>query len=173
MADTRATAIASPRAWHIGIHGNAAYEQAVGAAAYVKPFADVHLVYLRSGSYAERGTSPFNLAVLSRGQVAPGGASGIEAGGRIAMAGDKVLRPFASAAIAFLGNDWGAVARYAALPVSAATFRLDTVTPATLGKFIIGAELLGKTVDFRIEYMPEVGKRYLTHAGMMRLSYWF
>ncbi|QXQ08222.1 hypothetical protein KX816_09770 [Sphingosinicellaceae bacterium] len=173
VATTSATAIASPRAWHVGVHGNAAYEQPVGACAFVKPFADVHLVYERSGSYSESGPSPFNLAVLSRGQVAPGGAVGIEAGGRVTISDDKVLRPFASAAVAFLGNDWAAAARYASLPDSAPTFQVRTVTPATLGRLSIGAELFGKTMDFRVEYMPEVGNHYLTHAGMMRLSFWF
>ncbi len=173
VADVNETATSQPRAWHIGAHGKLAYELPIGKTAFVKPFADIHLVHVHSGSYVEQGSSPFSLAVLSQNQLAWGGEAGVEAGAQLAIVGDYVVRPFASAALAFLSSDWIAEARYAALASSAPTFRAETRTPGTLGRFTLGADLLGKKVDLRIQFMPDFASHYVTHAGMARFSYLF
>ncbi|NJC08634.1 hypothetical protein GGQ62_001632 [Polymorphobacter fuscus] len=171
VAQTGSSATASRRVWQIGTHGRLAYEQTIGTAAFITPFADFHLVHVRSGGYTERGPSPFNLTVLSHGRVALGGTAGVEVGGRIALSGDRIMRPFARAAVARLSNDWTVEARLAALSPQTPTFRIETPTPGTLGRFAIGAELLGKRVDLRVQYLPEFGANYRVHAGMARLSY--
>jgi hypothetical protein len=85
-----------------------------------------------------------------------------------------VLRPFASAGVRFGTNgDWTTTARLAARPVGQG-FRVSTPIPDVVGRFTLGAELLGtERWDLRIQYTAEVGDCYAAHAGTGRIAYRF
>ncbi|MBV1795703.1 autotransporter outer membrane beta-barrel domain-containing protein [Siccirubricoccus sp. G192] len=140
----------------------------------MQPRIDLHLNYVQSSSYTETGAGPFNLAVEAEGASTFAATPAVEIGGRIPLGNAAVLRPFASAGIAFLANsDWAATARFAGQTESRG-FRAATPIPDVLGKFTAGAELLSSTNwDFRLQYSAETGDGYTGHAGMGRLAYRF
>jgi outer membrane autotransporter protein len=174
VADQQTLAEASPRQWHMGGHARAAFEHRLGKAAYLKPFAEVHVVRVRSRGYTERGPSPFNLAVEGQGEVAAAVSAGLELGGRIGLGGRMMLRPFTSAAIEALDNDWDTTARFANLPSSSSLFSATTPAPGTRAKFAVGADILGDDrLEFRFQYAPEVGDGFVSHVGVARLAYRF
>ena len=159
-----------PREWATGLHAYAAYTASFGGVAYVKPFADAHVIYVDSGNYAERGLSPFNLDVAKQADTVVSGAAGLEVGASIGLKGGATLRPFASAAIDLRSKDnWTTQARF--VSQSGDRFSVDTAMPNTLGQFRIGAELKGaKNVDFSLQYAPEFGNGYTSHTGIARLA---
>lgn len=177
----RATAKASPEAWHAGAHARAAYQFAFFGAPgavveswYVQPRVDLHLNYVRSGSYTETGSSPFNLAVQGEGAKTFAAVPAVEIGGRVRVGEGMVLRPFASAGVSLNANsDWAATARFAGQPNSRG-FRASTPIPDVLAKVTAGAELLtGANWDLRVQYSGEFGDRYTSHTGMARIAYRF
>ncbi|MGF6230087.1 uncharacterized protein YhjY with autotransporter beta-barrel domain [Inquilinus ginsengisoli] len=167
------TADASPNIWHVGAHARLAYQAPI-ADWYVQPRLDLHLTYVHGNSYTETGAGPFDLAVESEGATAFTAIPAVEVGGRIAIGGTVVLRPYASAGVELNANgDWAATARFADQPGSRG-FRATTPIPDVLGKFTLGAEVLSSTSwDFRLQYGAEVGDGYSSHAGLGRLAYRF
>jgi uncharacterized protein with beta-barrel porin domain len=171
--DFGATASASPTAWHAGLHSRIAYQVPLDGW-YLQPRLDLHLTYVRSGSYTESGAAPFNLSVEAEGSTLFSAVPAIELGGRIRLNEAAVLRPYASIGIAAIAHDdWAATARFAGQPGSRG-FRATTPIPDTLAKFTLGAELLsGANWDFGLQYNLEAGDGYISHAGLGRLAYRF
>jgi hypothetical protein len=99
----------------------------------------------------------------------------VEVGGRVPLGPHgALLRPFASAGIAFIAaSDWAATARFAAQP-SGRGFRAATPIPDALGRFTLGAEILGTgSWDLRVQYIAEAGEGYTGQAGTARVTYRF
>jgi outer membrane autotransporter protein len=173
ISNFRANAKANPTAWHAGVHSRLAYQLPFNGW-YLQPRVDLHLNYVRSGSYTESGAGPFNLAVEAEGATSASAVPAIEVGGRIQLGEGAVLRPFASAGVEFLSNsDWATTARFAD-QASSRGFRTSTPIPNVLGKFTVGAELISSTNwDLRVQYSAEVGDNYVSHSGMGRIAYRF
>jgi uncharacterized protein YhjY with autotransporter beta-barrel domain len=168
-----ATASASPTAWHVGAHTRIAYQVPFDGW-YLQPRLDLHLTYVRSGSYTESGAAPFNLSVEAEGSTLFSAVPAIELGGRIRLGETTVLRPYVSAGVAALAHDdWATTARFAGQPASRG-FRATTPIPDVLAKFTLGADLLsGANWDFGVQYRLEAGDGYVSHAGVGRLAYRF
>jgi uncharacterized protein with beta-barrel porin domain len=84
------------------------------------------------------------------------------------------LRPFVSFAGEYLGNsDWAARARFVDQPNSAG-FRTSTPLPDGLGKFAVGAELMGSANwDLRLQYNADVGSNYVSQTGALKVDFRF
>ena len=145
----------------------------LGPAGYARPYADLHVIHIHSQRFAETGNSPFNLAVDAQSQTAVAGGVGLEVGGRIPLKSGGTLRPFASAGIELASNsDWTTTARF--VGQTSDSFDIRTAAPNSYGRFAVGLELLGaRNVDLSLSYNPEVGKDYVSHAGLAKLTYLF
>ena len=165
---------AKPNQWEVGAHANAAYAFDLGATGYARPYADLHVIHVHSQRFAETGNSPFNLAVDAQSQTAVAGGVGLEVGGRIPLKSGGTLRPFASAGVELASNsDWTTTARFVG-QAGGDSFDIRTAAPNTYGRFAVGLELLGaKNVDLSLSYNPEVGKDYVSHSGLAKLTYRF
>jgi len=168
-----ATAQASPTAWHAGAHSRIAYQIPFDGW-YLQPRLDLHLTYVRSGSYTETGAAPFNLSVDAEGSTLFSAVPAIELGGRIRLNEAAVLRPYVSAGVAAMAHDdWATRARFAGQPGSSG-FRATTPIPDVLARFTLGADLLsGANWDFGVQYRLDAGDGYVSHAGIGRLAYRF
>ena len=165
---------ASPTAWHVGFHGRAAYEMALGGW-YVTPSASVHAIYAHGNAFTETGASPFNLTVEEQDGFALTAAAAVEVGTRIDLGAYGVLRPFLGAGVSFTtANDWTTKARFTSLPGVADRFSTASPVPDVLGKLTAGVELAGSSSwDIRLQYDAEMGQDYLSHTGVARLSVHF
>ena len=163
-----------PNQWEAGAHANAAYTFDLGRSAYARPYTDLHVIHVHSKSFAETGNSPFNLAVDAQSQTAVAGGVGLEIGGRLPLKSGGALRPFASAGVEFASNsDWTTTARFVG-QAGGDSFDIRTAAPNTYGRFAVGLELLGASnIDLSLSYNPEIGKDYVSHAGVAKLTYRF
>ncbi|MCW8084033.1 autotransporter outer membrane beta-barrel domain-containing protein [Sabulicella glaciei] len=168
-----ATARAEPAVLHVGAHARIAYRVPLGGW-YVQPRLDLHLTAVRGSAYSETGAAPFNLAVKPSTGIAFVAAPEIEVGARIPLGGGVALRPFASAGLGFGANgDWAVTARFAG-QTAGRGFRATTPIPDVVGRFSVGAEILGTSRwDVRIQYNGEVGDGFSSHVGMARVAYRF
>ena len=99
------------------------------------------------------------------------GVAGVELGTKLPLSSKVTLRPFASAAIEYGSpRDWTTTARFADQPAGD-SFDLTTAGPETLGRFSIGADILGaKNIAFSVQYAPELGSGYTSHSGTAKLT---
>ncbi|HEY0333281.1 MAG TPA: hypothetical protein VGC74_06150 [Stenotrophomonas sp.] len=174
VAGVTDSARATPTQWQAGAHLRAAYSFPMGQNSFVRPFVEGHAIHVDDKAFTENGDSPFRLAVEGNADTALIGAAGVELGTSFAVGDGMTLRPFASAAVEFGNNrDWITTARFADQPQSG-SFDLTTASPGTLGRFSVGAELLGsQNLSFSVQYVPEVGKGYKSNTGVARLTYRF
>jgi len=165
---------AKPTQWQAGAHVRAAYTFAMGDHAFLRPFVEGHAIRVDDKAFTENGDSPFRLAVEGNADTALIGVAGLEAGASFKVGDGMTLRPFASAALEMGGNrDWITTARFADQPQSD-SFDLRTAGPDTLGRFSLGAELIGsKNLSLAVMYVPEVGKDYSANSGLARLTWRF
>lgn len=162
---------ASPKQSQLGGHVRLAYNLLDEGRSFVRPFAEGHAIHVSNKGFTETGASPFRLAVEGRSDTAVIGVAGVELGTKVALSEKVSLRPFASAAIEYGSpRDWTTTARFAEQP-QGDSFDLHTAGPGTLGKFAIGADLLGaRNVTLSIQYAPELGKDFTSHSGTARLT---
>ncbi|KAB7647709.1 hypothetical protein [Polymorphobacter fuscus] len=164
-------ATAKPRQSQIGGHLRAAIDVLGGGEGFVRPFVEGHAIHVSNKAFTETGTSPFRLAVEGQSDTALIGVAGVELGTRLALSPKVTLRPFASAAIEYGSpRTWTTTARFAD-QMQGASFDLKTAGPGTLGRFSVGADLIGsKNVAFSVQYAPEFGKDFASHSGTARLT---
>ena len=165
------TASARPEQSQVGAHVRAAYALLDGDDAFVRPFVEGHGIRVSNKAFTEAGASPFRLAVEAQSNTALIGVAGVEAGMLLPLSTRVTLRPFASAAIEYgRPRDWTTTARFADQP-QGDSFDLTTAGPGTLGRFSIGADILGaKNIAFSVQYAPEFGKDFTSHSGTAKLT---
>ncbi|TPE63088.1 autotransporter outer membrane beta-barrel domain-containing protein [Sandaracinobacter neustonicus] len=164
-------ASAKPEQSQIGGHVRASYSLSAGSNGFVRPFVEGHAIRVSNKAFTETGPSPFRLAVEGQADTALIGVAGLEVGTKLPLSAKVMLRPFASAALEYGSpRSWTTTARFAEQP-QGDSFDLTTAGPETLGRFAIGADLLGsKNVAFSVQYAPELGKGFTSHSGTARLT---
>ncbi|WP_199554189.1 autotransporter outer membrane beta-barrel domain-containing protein [Sandaracinobacteroides hominis] len=164
-------AAAKPEQSQVGGHVRAAINLLDNGASFVRPFVEGHAIHVSNKAFTETGNSPFRLAVEAQSDTALIGVAGVELGTKLPLSTKVTLRPFASAAIEYGSpRDWTTTARFADQP-NGDSFDLTTAGPGTLGRFSIGADLLGaKNVAFSVQYAPELGSGFTSHSGTARLT---
>ena len=164
-------ATASPKQSQLGGHVRAAWNLLDEDKRFVRPFVGGHVIHVSNKAFTEGGNSPFRLAVEGRSDTALIGVVGIEMGTTVVLSDKVTLRPFVSAALEYGSpRDWLTTARFVEQP-QGDSFNLKTAGPGTLGRFSIGADLVGtKNVAFSVQYAPEIGKDFTSHSGTARLT---
>lgn len=164
-------ATAKPQQSQIGGHVRAAWNLIDNGKTFVRPFVEGHAIHVSNKAFTETGASPFRLAVEAQSDTALIGVAGVELGTRLPLSTKVTLRPFASAAIEYGSpRDWTTTARFADQP-NGDSFDLTTAGPGTLGRFSIGADILGaKNIAVSVQYAPELGSGFTSHSGTARLT---
>jgi hypothetical protein len=176
VGGTGQAAQADPRLSNFGLALGASYWLPLGGNGYVKPFAALRGTHVRTAAFAEAGSSPFALDVLSQGEFAASGSIGAMFGATVALgSGATRLAPFAIAAAEFAGDaDWTSRARFVGESGAIDPFPVEIRGPGTFARFGIGAELTrGPNFVMTLSYTPEVGGGYFTQQGVARLTWRF
>ena len=84
------------------------------------------------------------------------------------------LHPYVSAAAEFNRDQaWSTTAHFADV-ATGPDFSLDTAGPGTVGRFVLGADLIHSDhLSFSLAYDPEIGRGYSSQGGTARFSYTF
>ncbi|WP_199553867.1 autotransporter outer membrane beta-barrel domain-containing protein [Sandaracinobacteroides hominis] len=164
-------ASAKPEQSQIGGHVRAAYNLLDGGTTFFRPFVEGHAIHVSNKAFTEGGTSPFRLAVEAQSDTALIGVAGVELGTKLPLSAKVTLRPFASAAIEYgSAREWTTTARFADQP-QGDSFDLTTAGPGTLGRFSIGADILGaKNIAVSVQYAPEFGSGFRSQSGTAKLT---
>jgi outer membrane autotransporter protein len=174
VGDESGTADANPRQWQMGLHLHSGYSFALSNTLYAKPFVDGHAIRVTDDAFTEEGTSPFRLAVDGRTDTTWLGETGVEFGAHLPLNSGAELHPYVSAAAEFNRDQaWMTTAHFADV-ASGPDFNLATAGPGTLGRFVLGADLIHSDhLSFSLAYQPEVGRGYSAQGGTARFSYTF
>jgi hypothetical protein len=174
VGDESGTADANPRQWQMGLHLHSGYSFALSNTLYAKPFVDAHAIRVTDEAFTEEGTSPFRLAVDGRTDTTWLAQTGVEFGAHLPLTAGAILHPYVSAAAEFNRDQAWTTAAHFADVASGPDFSMATAGPGTLGRFVLGADLIHSDhLSFSLAYEPEVGRGYSAQAGTVRFSYTF
>ncbi|MBB2961145.1 autotransporter outer membrane beta-barrel domain-containing protein [Methylobacterium sp. R2-1] len=138
---------------------------------YIRPYAEVDVLYTHSPGYSETGAQALNLDVRELHKSLFAFSPNVEIGGRYDIDAESWIRPYGKLGITMLSDD-KFVGRASfqgsnGLGLFSTASRIpDLVGDAGLGvqvKFGAGVELLG-------EYQSQVGDHFFSHTGSVRLQ---
>ncbi|CAH1651510.1 autotransporter outer membrane beta-barrel domain-containing protein [Chelatococcus asaccharovorans] len=139
---------------------------------YLKPYADLDLMYTSMPGYSETGSGLTHLRFASAQQWNVAFTPAVEIGGRIDINPDMWLRPYASVGITFLAKDSmriGVGFTDSLAPVQ--DFMAEAAMPGRLVNLTAGAQLYSNdSYDLRAEYKAGIGDKYLSQEVSARLS---
>ncbi|MGC7405730.1 autotransporter outer membrane beta-barrel domain-containing protein [Pandoraea pneumonica] len=166
--EANARATSQPDAFFVGARSRLSY-QLNFADWYVKPYADLDVVYDRSGAYQETGAGVLDLAVQSQGRTTAVLSPAIEVGGRFDYRG-VTLRPYLSLGMSFASR--GDVSTEVSLvQLPSAPFVISSSQPRAYGNFAVGVELLsGKGLEMRAEYSLRTAPSQTVQSAALRLA---
>ncbi|WP_132031555.1 autotransporter outer membrane beta-barrel domain-containing protein [Aquabacter spiritensis] len=138
---------------------------------YVKPYADLDILYTHMPSYQEQGFGPtlgFSGAEQWNLAVSPN----VEFGGRVDLSSDLWLRPFATVGMTFFAKDSMPLdVTLAAAGDPIATFTTEVTIPQTLVNLAAGLQLFStKGYEIKAEYKADIGDDYLNQELSARLA---
>lgn len=142
---------------------------------YLKPYVDLHAVYLHSSGYSERGAGAMGLNVDSNSDTTFSASPMLEAGARVELDNGMTMRPYAAVGGVFYSkNQWGASAGFMGAAPGVAAFTTVASAPSSLAEVRLGANLMmKKDLEVRIEYGGQFGPGYRSNEGVLRLNYLF
>ncbi|MBS7696485.1 MULTISPECIES: autotransporter outer membrane beta-barrel domain-containing protein [unclassified Chelatococcus] len=139
---------------------------------YLKPYADLDLMYTSMPGYSETGTGLTHLRFASAEQWNVAFTPAVEIGGRVDLSPTMWLRPYASVGVSFLAKDSmrvGVGFTDSLVPVQ--DFVTEVAMPGRLVNLTAGAQLFsGEGYDLRAEYKAGIGDKYLSQEVSARLS---
>jgi len=91
-----------------GLHSRISY-LIPQASWYLKPYLELHAIYLHSGSYSEQGAGALGLNVSSKSDTMYSAVPMLEVGSRVELDNGMTMRPYAAVGATFHNrNEWGA-----------------------------------------------------------------
>jgi len=152
----------------------AAYEFAF-ANTYIRPYADLDLIYTTSPSFDETGMSGDALAYASSHQTDFVVSPMVELGGRYDFGDGLTLRGFADVGASFKSNDrWVTSASFIGASAADGQFQIASTAAPVVGRVNLGAQLYARNGwDLQALYGLEAGKQYLGQVGSVRLALHF
>ena len=138
---------------------------------YIKPYADLDVLYTHSPAYSESGAPGLNLDVRGVHKTLMAFSPNVEIGGRFNLDTGRWIRPFGTVGMTFLSDDhFNGIATLQGtngLGVFATRSRIpDQIAEAGLGLQM----WLGNGIEITGEYQAHAGDRFLSHTGNARLS---
>ncbi|MBJ3775328.1 autotransporter outer membrane beta-barrel domain-containing protein [Acuticoccus mangrovi] len=142
---------------------------------YLRPRADIDLLYAHVPAYRENGPAGAALDVRAQDETTVAFAPYLEAGGRFGLGEAWVLRPYAGAGLVAMTNDtWVTKASLVGALSSAGTFEIKSDVPNLIGQFDLGLQLTrGNGFEARLEYGLELGDDYQSSTGSLRIGFEF
>ncbi|NGM37961.1 autotransporter outer membrane beta-barrel domain-containing protein [Methylobacterium sp. DB0501] len=138
---------------------------------YVKPYADLDVLYTHSPAYSETGAPAFNLDVRSLDKTLVAFSPNVEIGGRIDLDAGRWIRPYATLGVMLLSDNHftGFASFRSDGPLRA--FATSSRIPDRLGEAGLGFQIgLGNGIELTGEYQATVGDRYLSQTGTARMQ---
>ncbi|KMO36289.1 heme utilization protein [Methylobacterium variabile] len=138
---------------------------------YVKPYADLDVLYAHSPAYSETGAPAFNLDVGSLAKTLVAFSPNVEIGGRIDLDAGRWIRPYGTLGVTLLSDDhFTGIASFRGSGGLGA-FATSSRIPDQLGEAGLGFQIgLGNGIELTGEYQAHVGDRYLSQTGTARMQ---
>ncbi|WP_127089998.1 autotransporter outer membrane beta-barrel domain-containing protein [Aquabacter cavernae] len=140
---------------------------------YVRPYADLDVLYNYAPAHEEQGFGPMNLAFGSAQAWNLAVSPNIEFGGRVNIDASTWLRPYASVGVSFFAND-GLQVPTSLVGSNGATvmsFMTESAMPQTLLNLTAGAQLYStKGFEIRAEYKADIADNFLSQEASARLA---
>ncbi|MEW5421159.1 hypothetical protein [Amorphus sp. 3PC139-8] len=142
---------------------------------YLRPRADVDLLYAHVPSYGESGPTGVTMDVRAQNETTVAFAPYLEVGGRFDLGQEWVVRPYAGAGVVAMTNDtWTTEASLKGAPASAGTFEIESDVPNLLGQFDLGVQLTrADRLQARLELGLKLGDEYQSGTGSLRFGFEF
>ncbi|MVW80744.1 autotransporter outer membrane beta-barrel domain-containing protein [Bordetella sp. 02P26C-1] len=171
---TGETAKSDPKVWSIGQQLRAAYTVSIEKA-YIKPYANVDLIYTHMPSYTERDAGPLNLDVANADQLNAMLTPGVEVGGLFQLRDSYTLRPFVNAGVSVSTSDkWETRARLTSAPADSHAFKTTLETGRVFGHVSVGMQLAGRGgFDLRAQYDGLISSQTRSSGGTIKAIWRF
>jgi outer membrane autotransporter protein len=142
---------------------------------YVRPRADLDVIYTYVPGHAETGASGTALEVDQADQTIFALTPAVEVAGRFDGTGGFILRPYATLGVRFLSDDaWTVDARLQGAQAEAGTFESSTAMPDTLADLHLGLQVFQvQGWELNLEYGLQAGDDYVGQAASGRVAYRF
>ena len=152
----------------------AAYEFA-HANWYLRPRADLDMIYVNAPGYSERSRSPLAFDIEDQTEILFGTAAMVDAGGRIDLGESWIMRPYVSTGISLMSQDtWTTAVKLQGAPSGIGSFDIESDIPAVLFRLDAGLQLYQDSgADLKFVYGLSAGDNYLSNTGSLRFSYRF
>ncbi len=138
---------------------------------YIKPYADLDLLYTHNPAYSESGAEELNLDVRRMSKALVAFSPNVEIGGRFDLEDGLWVRPYGTLGVTILSDDH--FTGYASLQGSGplGLFATSSRIPDKVGEAGLGLQMsFGGGIELTGEYQAHVGDRFLSHLGSARLS---
>ncbi|MGH7057977.1 MAG: autotransporter outer membrane beta-barrel domain-containing protein, partial [Acetobacteraceae bacterium] len=142
---------------------------------YIRPYADLDLLYTNLLGFRESGPAGYALDVHSSSKVSVGFSPMVEFGGRYAINSKTTLRPFLALGVSFLPDNTRSIeANLAGALSQDGTFQSFLRAPDVLGNLELGVQLY-RAGGFEVEarYDVHAAGSFLSQGGNLRLAYHF
>ncbi len=139
---------------------------------YMKPYADVDVLYTNMPGHTEGGSSLVDMAFASAQQWNAAFSPNVEIGGRMAVNERMWLRPYATIGATVFAKDTMQVGvQIADSGFGNASYTADLTIPSALLNLSFGAQLYTLNgVELRAEYKVDVGDTYTAQQASARLA---
>ncbi|MGU3287938.1 autotransporter outer membrane beta-barrel domain-containing protein [Methylobacterium mesophilicum] len=138
---------------------------------YLKPYADLDLLYSYSPAYSETGAPGFNLDMRPVAKTLVAFSPMLEIGGRIDLDEGRWIRPFGTLGVTLLSDDHFTGKASFQGTGALGLFATESSIPDRLGEMGLGFQIsLGGGIEVTGEYQGQVGDHFLSHAGTARMQ---
>ncbi|MCJ2141575.1 autotransporter domain-containing protein, partial [Methylobacterium sp. E-066] len=138
---------------------------------YLKPYADLDLLYSYSPAYSETGAPGFNLDMRPVAKTLVAFSPMLEIGGRIDFDDGRWIRPFGTFGVTLLSDDHFTGKASFQGTGALGLFATESAIPDRLGEAGLGFQVsLGGGIEVTGEYQAQVGGHFLSHAGTARMQ---
>ncbi|OZA92147.1 MAG: hypothetical protein B7X76_00755, partial [Azorhizobium sp. 39-67-5] len=141
---------------------------------YIRPYADLDLVYSNAPGYQEQGAVGYALKVDGSSQTSLIFSPMVEIGGRYNL-DDAILRPFLTFGVSFNSNNSRTVSSsFVGASAQDGTFQTNLNSPGVLGAFSAGVDFYkAGGFEAKAEYGLSGGDSFLVQSGSVRFAYHF
>ncbi|WP_158969284.1 autotransporter outer membrane beta-barrel domain-containing protein [Chachezhania sediminis] len=142
---------------------------------FLRPRADFDVIRTSIPGYSEKGPDGLALTVDDQTETILSFAPAVEVGGRVNYSDDWVLRPYASAGMAWMSNDvWTTQARIKGVSADAGSFQVKSDVPNLIGQLELGLEVLRlDRFEGQFTYQHDFGQDYRSDSIELRIAYNF
>jgi hypothetical protein len=168
------TANSRSSVWHVDGRLRAGYLMEEGAW-YLKPLADIDLMYVNMPSFNESGAGALDLQVAGISDTRFAATPSLEIGATVPGDSSYVYRPFVSfGATWYSKNTWQVSAELEGAPPGVDPFVTTTEMPRMLGNLSAGLDIFSAKetggLDLRLQYDAQVAHHYLSQTGAMKFA---